>query len=184
MEKSRAVFFDKDGTLIEDVPYNVNPDLIRLTAGACEAVHLLKDAGFKLFVITNQSGVARGFFAEEDLVKVWGKLEELLEIKFDGFYYCPHLKNGKIAEYNVDCDCRKPNAGLIFRAAIEHHIDLPNSWLIGDSPHDIEAGKRAGCQTILVGFEKTDENNFQNLMVGNLLEAVSKILFQEMNLVP
>lgn len=151
MDKQRAVFFDKDGTLVKDLPYNVRPDLIVLNEGAAEAVRKLKKAEFKIFVVSNQSGIARGFFEEKDLAAVWKKLNELCETEFDGFYFCPHLPEGKIAEYSFSCDCRKPEPGMILRAAREHNLDLQNSWMIGDSPKDIEAGRRAGCRTILLG---------------------------------
>jgi D,D-heptose 1,7-bisphosphate phosphatase len=172
--KSRAVFFDKDGTLVNDVPYNVNPDLIVLNEGAAETVRKLKKAGFKIFVVSNQSGVARGFFEEKDLAAVWKKLNELCEIEFDGFYFCPHLPAGKIAEFSFSCDCRKPEAGMILRAASEHNLDLQNSWIIGDSPKDAEAGQRAGCRTILLGGG-TNNSDFK---AKNLKEAAQIILNQ------
>lgn len=151
MNKVRAVFFDKDGTLIEDVPYNVNPNLIKLREDAGEALLLLREAGFKLFIISNQSGVARGLFEEKDLQAVWDKLNELTGIEFDGFYYCPHFTSGKVEKYSFACDCRKPAPGLILQAALAHNIDLTQSWMVGDTMNDIEAGQRAGCQTILLG---------------------------------
>ena len=147
--KSRAVFFDKDGTLIKDVPYNVDPELIELTEGAGESLRLLRQNNFRLFVVSNQSGVARGHFEESELDAVWRKLEELSGVEFDGFYFCPHYPEGIITEYSFECDCRKPADGLIRRAAVEQNIDLENSWFIGDSPKDVSAGRRAGCRTIL-----------------------------------
>lgn len=170
--KSRAVFFDKDGTLVKDVPYNVNPDLIVLNEGAAETVQELKKAGFKIFVVSNQSGIARGFFAEKDLEAVWEKLNELCGTEFDGFYFCPHLPAGKIAEFSFSCDCRKPEAGMILRAAREHDLDLQNSWIVGDAPKDAEAGRRASCRTILLGGEA--ENS--DFTAGSLKEAAQIIL--------
>ncbi|HEX8198277.1 MAG TPA: HAD family hydrolase [Pyrinomonadaceae bacterium] len=170
--KSRAVFFDKDGTLVKDVPYNVNPDLIILNEGAAETVQELKKAGFKIFVVSNQSGIARGFFEEKDLAAVWEKLNELCEIEFDGFYFCPHFPEGKIAEYSFLCDCRKPEPGMIFAAARGHRIDLKKSWLIGDSLKDAEAGRRAGCSTILLGNDTKDSD----FSADNLNEAAQIIL--------
>jgi D,D-heptose 1,7-bisphosphate phosphatase len=172
MNKSRAVFFDKDGTLIKDVPYNVRPDLIELNVGAAEAVQQLKKAGFKLFVVSNQSGVARGFFEEKDLAAIWEKLNELCGAEFDGFYFCPHLPQGKIEKYSFACGCRKPEAGMIFQAANEHRIDLANSWIIGDSPKDAEAGRRASCRTILL-FKQTNDSDFT---AESLTEAANIIL--------
>ncbi|MFQ4144075.1 HAD family hydrolase [Chlorogloeopsis sp. ULAP02] len=150
---SKAVFLDKDGTLIEDVPYNVSPDLIELTQGAIEALQLLQAHEYKLIVISNQSGVARGYFPESGLVGVKEHLFKLFSeqgVTLDGFYYCPHHPDGVVSEYAITCDCRKPEPGLILRAACEHNIDLQNSWFIGDILNDVEAGNRVGCKTILI----------------------------------
>lgn len=150
---NKAVFLDKDGTLIEDVPYNVNPDLMQLTSGAQEGLRSLHAAGYKLIIISNQSGVARGYFPEEALVAVKKRSHQLLAqmgVPLAGFYYCPHHPDGSIAGYTMNCSCRKPEPGLILRAAQEHNIDLAESWFIGDILNDVEAGRRAGCQTVLI----------------------------------
>lgn len=150
---SKAVFLDKDGTLVEDVPYNVNPDLIRLEEGAFESLSLLQEAGYKLIIVTNQSGIARGLFEENELHEVRSKLMELFSpegIHLTDFYYCPHHPHGKVEKYAFECYCRKPNPGMLYRAVLEHDIDLSKSWLVGDILHDIEAGNRAGCQTVLI----------------------------------
>ncbi len=149
----RAIFLDKDGTLVQDVPYNVDPASIRLMPGAAEGLQRLYHAGFKLFVFTNQSGIARGYFPEEALSPLREHLRALLAqmgVRLDGFYYCPHLPGGTIARYAIRCSCRKPLPGLVLRAAKEHAIDLASSWAIGDILDDIEAGRRAGCSTILI----------------------------------
>lgn len=149
----QAVFLDKDGTLIEDVPYNVDPQLIKLTSGAIEGLLFLQKAGYKLIVITNQSGVAHGYFPESALLAVEERLHQLLalsSISLDGFYYCPHHPDGVVPEFALTCDCRKPAPGLLLHAACEHNIDLQNSWFIGDILNDVEAGRRAGCKTILI----------------------------------
>jgi D-glycero-D-manno-heptose 1,7-bisphosphate phosphatase len=151
--RSKAVFLDKDGTLIDDIPYNVDPDLIRLSAGALEALELLQAQGYQLIVVTNQSGVARGYFKEEKLQQVEERLRGLLSsagIVLSGFYYCPHYPDGEIRQYAIACGCRKPEPGMIYRAALEHQLDLEESWLVGDILNDIEAGNRAGCRTVLV----------------------------------
>jgi histidinol-phosphate phosphatase family protein len=103
--------------------------------------------------VTNQSGVARGLFEERDLQPVQDRLREILSsagITLTDFYYCPHHPQGKVGRYAVECDCRKPGPGMLQRAADEHRIDLAASWLVGDILHDIEAGNRAGCRTVLV----------------------------------
>lgn len=148
-----TVFLDKDGTLIEDVPYNVAPDKIRLTNGAAEGLKRLQKAGYRLVVVTNQSGVARGYFPEQALQAVEERLRELLRahgVVLEGFYYCPHHPQGKVPRYTRDCQCRKPKPGLLLEAANASGTDLSRSWLIGDILHDIEAGRRAGCRTVLL----------------------------------
>ncbi|MEH2066677.1 MAG: HAD family hydrolase [Nostoc sp.] len=150
---NQAVFIDKDGTLIEDVPYNVDPNLIQLTPGAIAALQILQKLAYKLIVISNQSGVARGYFHESQLVVVKERLLELLSkqgVTLDDFYYCPHYPDGVVPEYAITCECRKPEPGLILRAACEHNVDLENSWFIGDILNDVEAGHRAGCKAILI----------------------------------
>ena len=142
----RAVFLDKDGTLIEDVPYNVDPSRLRLTRGAAAGLRALQAAGFRLVVVTNQSGVARGFFPEARLDELHRGLDHLLAsegVLLDGFFYCPH------ADWD-GCACRKPAAGLLRTAARDLDIDLTHSWLVGDILDDVEAGRRAGCRTVLL----------------------------------
>ncbi len=149
----RAVFLDKDGTLVEDIPYNVEPARIRLMPGAGEALGSLQAAGFHLFVISNQSGVARGYFDEAALRASLDHLRVMLAkegVRLNGFYYCPHHPEGNVASYSQKCDCRKPAPGLLLRAGREHDIDLAQSWFVGDILNDVEAGRRAGCRTILV----------------------------------
>lgn len=156
--KRKAVFLDKDGTLIPDIPYNVNPDLITLQPGVIEGLKLLQEDGYIFVVISNQAGVARGYFQLNDLEKVSEKLNHLLNtegIKIEGYYFCPHHPAGKIAEYTIACNCRKPEPGMILKAAKELLIDTGKSWMIGDILNDVEAGNRAGCKTVLVdtGYE-------------------------------
>src|SRR5690349_16414401 len=121
-----AVFLDKDGTLVEDVPYNVDPTHIRLTPGAAGGLRLLHQAGYRLIVVSNQSGVARGLFPEAALAGVETRLQGLLELagaRLDSFYYCPHLPDGSVEKYALHCTCRKPAPGLLIRAALERRID-------------------------------------------------------------
>jgi D-glycero-D-manno-heptose 1,7-bisphosphate phosphatase len=150
---SKAIFLDKDGTLIDDVPYNIEPELIRLSPRAIEGLQLFAQLGFRLVVVSNQPGVARGMFAESALDAVWRRLDHLLEphgIDIDGYYFCPHHPDGSLASYALDCDCRKPQPGLLHEAATEHGIELAGSWMVGDILNDVEAGNRAGCRTVLI----------------------------------
>jgi len=148
-----AVFLDKDGTLIKDVPYNVDPAQIELAAGAAEGLPALIEAGYQLVVVSNQSGVARGMFREDALLGVESTVRELLAglgAPLAGFYYCPHHPTGSVTRYAIRCGCRKPAPGMLLWAARELSLDLKRSWLIGDILDDMAAGNRAGCRTILL----------------------------------
>lgn len=148
-----AVFLDKDGTLIDDVPYNVDPARVTLARGAGEALRALKTHGFLLIVVSNQAGVAMGRFSLQALAAVERRIQELLApsgVRIDDFYYCPHLPQAANVRYAVQCLCRKPQPGLLRRAARDWQIDLTRSWLVGDILNDVEAGNRAGCRTVLV----------------------------------
>ncbi len=153
MRLNRAVFLDKDGTLIPDVPYNVDPARITLYPDVAEALLTLQRAGFKLIVVSNQAGVARGYFPETALTAVESRLRTLLGeagVVLDDFRYCPHHPAGSVAEYAIDCTCRKPQPGMLLLIAEEQEIDLRESWMAGDILNDVEAGNRAGCRTILI----------------------------------
>jgi histidinol-phosphate phosphatase family protein len=185
LRRRRAVFLDKDGTLVEDVPYNVDPDRIRLTPRAGSGLAMLHEAGFRLVVITNQSGVARGMFSREALGRVEGELRRLLAregVRLAGFYYCPHHPEGSDRRFAVACSCRKPEPGLLRQAAAELGIDLPASWMIGDILDDVEAGRAAGCGTILLdnGNETEWQLSPQRMpdMLANDLEHAASMILQ------
>ncbi len=149
----RAVFLDKDGTIIENVPYNVDVDKIRFNPGVLEGVRQLHEAGYKLFIVTNQAGAAHGRFREEALAPVFDYIRGAMEAAgapLSGYYYCPHHPDGQVRAYAQRCFCRKPNPGLLFQAAREHDLNLAGSWLIGDILNDIEAGRRVDCRTVLI----------------------------------
>lgn len=151
--RNKAIFLDKDGTLVNDVPYNVDPRMVSLEHKAGEGLRLFSELGYLLLVVSNQPGVALGYFHESALDAAWRCLDQLLEhegIQLDGYYYCPHHTAGVVIEYAETCSCRKPMPGMLLRAAAEHNIDLGASWMVGDILHDIEAGRRAGCKTILI----------------------------------
>lgn len=154
MTPKPAVFLDKDGTLITDIPYNVAPEHIHLTRGAVEGLRALQEAGYLLVILSNQSGVARGIFPEVALRGVEDYLRKTLSsrygIELAGFYYCPHHPHGRIPRYAFDCACRKPRPGMFYQAARGLGIDLGASWMVGDLLDDVEAGHRAGCRSILI----------------------------------
>jgi D-glycero-D-manno-heptose 1,7-bisphosphate phosphatase len=186
---NRAVFIDKDGTLIPDIPYNVNPSLVTLYDGAAHGLKLLKDRGFLLVLISNQSGVARGYFTISDLKAIEHKLQQDLiseGIQLDAMYFCPHHPEGIVQEYSKDCNCRKPKPGMLLRASNEFNIDLTSSWMIGDILNDVEAGNAVGCRTILIDngneteWEVTDPR-IPTAVASGLLEAIAMILKTEMS---
>lgn len=149
----KAIFLDKDGTLINDVPHNVDPDLVTLTQHASRGLQLFSEMGYRLIVVSNQPGIAWGYFEEAALIHVRNKLDALLQvdgIQLDGYYYCPHHASGLVSRYVQICECRKPMPGMLLKAAAEHGIDLRQSWMVGDILHDVEAGQRAGCKTVLI----------------------------------
>ncbi len=177
-----AVFFDRDGTLIEDPGYLSHADQVKLLDGVAEALKELSLLGYKTVVVTNQSGVARGIVSEEMLGRVHERLQELLALKgaaLDGIYYCPYHPEGVVPKYRRDSNWRKPEPGMLLAAAEEMDLDLTQSWMIGDSGRDIEAGRRAGCRTILVrpdstGHEASDDGKPDYVAV-NIREAANMI---------
>ena len=175
-----AIFFDRDGTLIRDPGYIAHPDQVELLAGAAEAVKELQLLGYKIVVVSNQPGVARGILTEEMLEPIHGRLRELLSQKgasLDAIYYCPYHPDGAVPKYRKDSDWRKPKPGMLLAAAEELDIDLTRSWMVGDSHRDIEAGRSAGCKTILISSayaspEAVGKNKPDHIAV-NMREAVN-----------
>jgi D-glycero-D-manno-heptose 1,7-bisphosphate phosphatase len=148
-----AVFLDRDGTINEEVGHLDRMEKLQLIPGAAEAIRLINKSGMKTVVVTNQSGVARGFFEEEFVEKTHIYLRDILRAEgalIDAFYFCPHHPTEGRAEYLKICDCRKPAPGMLLRAAEELRIDPNHSYMVGDTLNDIEAGARAGAQGILV----------------------------------
>ena len=150
---NKAIFLDRDDTLIEDPGYINHPDQVKLLDGVAEALTELKAMGYKLIVVSNQSGVARGIVTEKTLGEIHNRLKQLLAKNgayLDKIYYCPYHPDGVIAKYRKESDWRKPNSGMLSAAADEMDIDLSQSWIIGNSNRDVEAGSRVGCKTILI----------------------------------
>ncbi len=152
MEGAPAVFLDRDGTINDDPGYLTDPSDVRLLPGVGEALRLLQEQGFILVVVSNQSGVARGFLTEAELAQVQMRLEALLSaegVTLTGAYYCPHHPAGA-PPYRQICDCRKPQGGLVERAAREHGIDLSRSYVVGDKQIDVELARHMGMPAVLV----------------------------------
>jgi D-glycero-D-manno-heptose 1,7-bisphosphate phosphatase len=150
---NKAIFLDRDDTLIEDPGYISNPEQLKLLEDVPKALKELKQLGYKLIVVSNQSAVARGIVTEKVLGEIHERLKQMLAKKgayLDGIYYCPYHPEGTIPKYRRESDSRKPNPGMLLTAAEDMNLDLGQSWLIGNSTRDIQAGKRAGCKTILI----------------------------------
>ena len=146
---NKAVFLDKDGTLIRDEPYNVDPAKVVFEDEVFEGLRTLQADGYRLVVVSNQPGLGMGLFSKIELDVLIRYFEDVFVengLVLSGFYYCPHLP----ASAENACECRKPGPGLLIQAAADLHIDLTHSWMIGDILNDVEAGNRAGCHTVLI----------------------------------
>ncbi|WP_303805675.1 HAD-IIIA family hydrolase [Ruminococcus flavefaciens] len=179
--KQRAIFLDRDGTLNKYVGFLRNTDEFELVSGAAEAVKLINASGCLAIVATNQPVIARGEVTFDELAEIHNKMETLLGHEgayLDGIYFCPHHPHkgyeGEVPELKIECECRKPKAGMLLKAAEDFNIDLSQSWMIGDGENDILAGKAAGCRTALIG----NESFGQDITAETLTEAVKLILKQ------
>jgi D-glycero-D-manno-heptose 1,7-bisphosphate phosphatase len=148
-----AIFFDRDGTLIEDVGYLDRVGRVAIYPFTIDALRVLQRAGFRLVVVTNQSGVARGLFPESLVAEVHDHLAAAFGrggVTIDGYYYCPHFMQGRLEQYRIACDCRKPLPGMVARAARELDIDVARSYVIGDHWSDVGLANAVGARGILV----------------------------------
>jgi D-glycero-D-manno-heptose 1,7-bisphosphate phosphatase len=182
---------DRDGTICDEVGYVNHVSRIRLLPRSAAAIRLAREAGFKTVVMTNQAGVARGYFAEELIERTHERMREMLAAEgaaVDAIYYCPHHPEAGEPPYRKDCDCRKPRPGMLLRARDELGIDLARSYVIGDSPRDVEAGRAAGAVTILVltGYGRGEYEHRSSgwrtqpdQIVEDLMDAVEWILARE-----
>ncbi|MBD5584257.1 MAG: D-glycero-beta-D-manno-heptose 1,7-bisphosphate 7-phosphatase [Clostridia bacterium] len=168
--KQKAIFLDRDGTLNEYVGFLTSIDNFKLLDGVTEAVKKINESGYLAIVVSNQPVIARGEISLEELQEVHNKMETLLGADgayLDAIYYCPHHPHkgyeGERPEYKIDCACRKPKPGMIFKAEKDFNIDLSQSWMVGDRETDVECGKNAGCKTALIGQGDSADINGKNL---------------------
>ena len=175
---NRAVFLDRDGTMAKDVPYCNCPEDFQLFPSTAKAIRLLSEHGFKIIVITNQSGIARGYFTEETLAKIHKKMKKELAregARIDAIYYCPHHPDD-------NCNCRKPGTALVLQAAKDFDIDLKRSYMVGDLPMDVGLGRAAGCRTVLVDTNHLADDGLKaDATVPDIYEATMAILKMERN---
>jgi D-glycero-D-manno-heptose 1,7-bisphosphate phosphatase len=186
--KRRAVFIDRDGTISEEVGYINHASRFRMFPYAAAAIKLLNESGWLAIVITNQAGVARGYFSEEMIHTVHKRMEDDLAsgaARLDAVYYCAHHPSVGEAPYRFDCDCRKPRPGLISQAAAEFDIDLPASWMVGDRYSDVALARNAGVKSafVLSGYgrgewehQRSSWSEQPDLVAEDLLEAVRLIV--------
>lgn len=181
LNKQRAIFLDRDGTINEYVGFLTNINDFKLIDNVSEAIKLINSSFFLSIVVTNQPVIARGEVSLSELDEIHNKMETLLGMKgayIDDIYFCPHHPDkgfeGERKEYKIECDCRKPKPGMLIKAAQKYNIDLAQSWMIGDGKLDVQAGKNAGCKTIYIG--KKDDSLESDYTADNLLEAIRIIM--------
>ena len=180
--KQRAVFLDRDGTVNVYKGFLTNIDEFELIDGVAEAIKKINSSGYLCILVTNQPVIARGEVTYEELEQIHNKLETLLGLQgayIDGIYYCPHHPHkgyeGEVPELKIDCDCRKPKPGMLYKAAKDFNIDLSKSYMVGDSENDIKAGTLAGCKTVLVGMTQHDMYDYgETDKLDSLFEFANK----------
>ena len=183
---NRIFFLDRDGVIIEDEDYLADPSKVRLCPGCAEAFRKIGDAGFRTIVLSNQSGIARGYFTFAEVKAVERRIEELLAGENapcpDAWYYCPHHPKGIVEEYRKECDCRKPKPGLFLQAGKDFDADFDGSFMIGDKISDLQAAFAAGCSggaLVMTGHGKEQQIvklDREYKVAGSILEAVDQLL--------
>ena len=185
-EKSRAVFLDRDGTIIEDPGYVTSPQQVKFIPGSVAAVKMLNDSGYKVLIISNQAGVARGLLGEDMLQTIDKTIQRAILNgggRIDGSYYCPHHPEHGVYPYKQICECRKPHTGLIKKAVKDHNVDLAAAFMVGVKATDVETGRRAGLKSVLIltghGAKERQELRMNpDYVADNLLGAAKWILNQ------
>lgn len=184
MSGRKTVFLDRDGTINVEKNYLYRPEEFEFIPKVPEAIARLNNAGYQVIVVSNQAGVARGYYAEDDVIKLHQYVNEQLskyKAHIDGFYYCPHHPDAGIGKYKMKCHCRKPGTGLFEKACEDFDVDIEDSWMIGDNVGDIKAGNNFHLKTILVrtGYgsqlEKEGFHLFQYI-ADDLYDAVNNIV--------
>jgi len=183
MKKAVAVFLDRDGTINEEVGYLDHLDKLQMIPGTAEAIRMINDSGLKAVVVTNQSGIGRGFFNESFIREVHAQLQEALKEKgafIDAFYFCPHHPTEGKGAYLTSCNCRKPQPGMLLKAAADMNIDLGRSYMVGDTPKDVETARKVCAKGVLVktgyGGDQHEEAVRPDYLAEDLLDAVHWIL--------
>lgn len=184
LNMNKAVFLDKDGTIINNIPYNIKLEKITILPSTIDGLRLLLKNGYQLIIVTNQSGVAKGYFSEQDFLQHLHAILDLFlqqGIFISSYYYCPHNRFYTPQGLVKTCFCGKPNPGMLLKAANDFSIDLSASWMIGDILNDVEAGKRANTHTILLNVGNETEwqgGDLRNpdFVSNNLLDAARIIL--------
>ena len=182
MNKQKAIFLDRDGTINKFVGFLRNIDEFELLPGVAEAIKKINNSCYLVIVITNQPVIARGEVTLEELAEIHRKMETLLGVEgayLDAVYFCPHHPDrgfeGERIEYKIACECRKPKPGMLLQAAQDFNIDLSQSWMVGDGKHDISAGKAAGCKTAYISKYRENEY-YADLVVTSILEFVKRVI--------
>ncbi len=184
MARRKAVFLDRDGTMVREVNYLSRPEDAELLPGAGRAIAGLRKAGFAVVVISNQSGIARGYFTHDDLQAVQDEITRQLAehgAEIDGWYNCVHHPHGEVEEFRMVCGCRKPEPGLVYQAADEMDLELDGSYMAGDRHRDVACGNAAGLISILVRSgqddgEPTEDIQRPDYVADDLAQAAQWIL--------
>lgn len=178
----KTIFLDRDGTINVEKNYLHKIEDFEFENRAIEALKILSDLGYQLIVVTNQSGIARGYYGEEDLEKLNNYMMEELKkngVEITACYFCPHHLEKGVGKYRVECECRKPNPGMLLKGINEYQVDIKNSYMVGDRQSDLEAGIRAGVKPILVktGYGKNQIPNLDERVqtFENLYEFATKL---------
>jgi D,D-heptose 1,7-bisphosphate phosphatase len=185
MMNNKAIFLDRDGTINSDKGYTYKIEDLQFIKGVIEGLKKLQNKGYKLIIASNQSGIARGYYTEEDYFVFRSELHRKLKeqgILIDAEYFCPHHPEKGTGKYRVDCNYRKPKIGMLEQAAKDFNLNLRECWVIGDKFADIETGKNAECRTIyvLTGEEK-NPIEYADFVAKDMVEAANYILFKDKN---